>query len=48
VAVHLSNNQRFAEAQQWFHLVFDPTNADTTVAAPQRFAWPPSQSSPGK
>ena len=27
VAVHLSNNQRFAEAQKWFNLVFDPTNA---------------------
>jgi hypothetical protein len=28
IAVHLSNNQRFAEAQKWFHLVFDPTSAD--------------------
>ena len=37
VAVHLSNNQRFAEAQKWFHLVFDPTNTDTTIPAPQRF-----------
>jgi hypothetical protein len=37
VAVHLSNNQRFAEAQKWFHLVFDPTNTDTTITAPQRF-----------
>jgi hypothetical protein len=37
VAVHLSNNQRFAEAQKWFHLVFDPTSTDTTIAAPQRF-----------
>ena len=27
VALHLSNNQRFAEAQKWFNLVFDPTNA---------------------
>src|SRR5207244_6979413 len=35
VAVHLSNNQRFAEAQKWFHLVFDPTNADTSIAVPQ-------------
>src|SRR5262249_50188274 len=25
VAVHLSQNQRFAEAEKWFHLVFDPT-----------------------
>jgi hypothetical protein len=28
VAVHLSNNQRFSEAQKWFNLVFDPTNAE--------------------
>ena len=26
IAVNLSNNQRFAEAQKWFHLVFDPTD----------------------
>jgi len=37
VAVHLSNNQRFAEAQKWFHLVFNPTNTDLTIPAPQRF-----------
>lgn len=37
VAVHLSQNQRFAEAQQWFHLVFDPTNTDTSVPTPQRY-----------
>ena len=37
VAVHLSNNQRFAEAQKWFHLVFDPTSTDTSVPTPQRF-----------
>ena len=35
VAVHLSNNQRFAEAQKWFHLVFDPTSSDGP--APERF-----------
>jgi hypothetical protein len=28
IAVHLSQNQRFAEAQSWFHLVFDPTFSD--------------------
>ena len=44
IAVHLSNNQRFAEAQKWFHLVFDPTDpggqywksfafSDTTMAS---------------
>lgn len=43
-AIHLSNNQRFAEAQKWFHLVFDPTDpsgrywksfafSDTTMAS---------------
>ena len=37
VAVHLSKNQRFAEAQRWFHHVFDPTCHDTSVPAPQRF-----------
>jgi Tc toxin complex TcA C-terminal TcB-binding domain len=34
IAVHLSNNQRFEEAQKWFHLVFDPTSTDTSVPAP--------------
>ncbi|MTD55248.1 Tc toxin subunit A-related protein [Amycolatopsis pithecellobii] len=37
IAVHLSNNQRFAEAQQWFHHIFDPMNNDTTVAPPARY-----------
>lgn len=37
IAVHLSNNQRFAEAQKWFHLVFDPTSTDTSHPAPQRY-----------
>ena len=37
IAVHLSGNQRFAEAQKWFHLVFDPTSTDTTVPPPKRF-----------
>lgn len=37
IAVHLSSNQRFAEAQNWFHLVFDPTNTDPTVPTPQRW-----------
>jgi hypothetical protein len=37
VAVHLSQTQRFAEAQKWFHYVFDPTSKETTVAAPARF-----------
>ncbi len=37
VAVHLSKNQRFAEAQKWFHFIFDPTCTDKSVGAPQRF-----------
>ncbi|HEY7245906.1 MAG TPA: hypothetical protein VH678_18710 [Xanthobacteraceae bacterium] len=37
IAVHLSNNQRFAEAQKWFHYVFDPTSTDQSVPAPQRY-----------
>ncbi len=37
IAVHLSKNQRFAEARKWFHHVFDPTCTDTSVPVPQRF-----------
>lgn len=37
VAVHLSRNQRFAEAQRWFHFIFDPTSNDKSVPPPQRF-----------
>ena len=37
VAVHLGKNQRFAEAQKWFHFIFDPTSNDTSVPSPQRF-----------
>jgi hypothetical protein len=37
IAVHLSKNQRFEEAQRWFHYVFDPTSTDTSVDPPQRF-----------
>jgi hypothetical protein len=36
IAVHLSKNQRFAEAQKWFHYVFDPTSTDGGPA-PQRW-----------
>src|SRR4029453_2606268 len=32
-----SNNQRFAEAQKWFHYVFDPTSTDTNTPVPDRF-----------
>lgn len=37
IAVHLSKNQRFAEAARWFHYVFDPTSTDTSHPAPQRY-----------
>ncbi len=30
IANHLSTNQRFEEAQKWYHYIFDPTNTDTT------------------
>ena len=37
IAVHLSKNQRFAEAQRWFHYIFDPTSNDMSVDPPARF-----------
>jgi hypothetical protein len=37
IAVHLSKTQRFAEAQRWFHYIFDPTATDQSVPVPQRF-----------
>jgi hypothetical protein len=37
IAVHLSKNQRFAEAQRWFHYIFDPTSNDQSVDPPARF-----------
>lgn len=37
IAVHLSKNQRFAEAQKWFHFVFDPTSHDETDPAWLRY-----------
>lgn len=36
IAVHLSKNQRFAEAQRWFHFLFDPTD-DSDAPTPERF-----------
>ena len=36
IAVHLSKNQRVAEAQRWFHYIFDPTCNDTNIPTPQR------------
>jgi hypothetical protein len=37
VAVHLSKSQRFAEAQRWFHFIFDPTSTDQSELPPKRF-----------
>jgi hypothetical protein len=36
IAVSLSRNQRFEDAQQWFHYIFDPTDA-SGHPAPQRY-----------
>jgi hypothetical protein len=37
IAIHLSKNQRFADAQKWFHFIFDPTSTDLSEPLPQRF-----------
>src|SRR6266853_3320430 len=37
VAVHLSKTRRFAEAQRWFHYIFNPTSNDQSVPPPKRF-----------
>ncbi|HSR10375.1 MAG TPA: hypothetical protein VLS90_02945, partial [Thermodesulfobacteriota bacterium] len=36
IACRLSENQRFEEAMQWFHYIFDPTNTQM-LDTPQRF-----------
>jgi hypothetical protein len=36
IGMHLSKNQRFEEAQRWFHYVFDPTD-DSDGPTPERF-----------
>ncbi|MER9970252.1 neuraminidase-like domain-containing protein [Mesorhizobium sp. M0060] len=36
VACKLSQNQRFEEAMQWFHYIFDPTSTEA-LSVPQRF-----------
>lgn len=36
VAIHLSKNQRFEDAMQWFHYIFDPTD-DSDGPTPERF-----------
>jgi len=34
IANRLASNQRFEEALQWFHYIFDPTSTDTATADP--------------
>ncbi len=36
IAIHLSKNHRFAEAQRWLHYLFDPTD-DSDGPTPERF-----------
>lgn len=36
VAIHLSKNQRYEEAQRWFHFIFDPTDS-SDGPTPERF-----------
>ncbi len=36
IACYLSKNQRFEEAQRWFHFIFDPTES-SAEPAPRRF-----------
>lgn len=37
IADKLSDNQRFEEAQKWYHYIFDPTDTSTEYSVPQRF-----------
>jgi hypothetical protein len=36
IAIHLSQNQKFQDAQNWFHYIFDPTD-NSHGPTPQRF-----------
>jgi Tc toxin complex TcA C-terminal TcB-binding domain len=36
IAIHLSKNQRYEDAQHWFHYIFDPTD-DSDGPTPERF-----------
>jgi hypothetical protein len=36
IAIHLSRNGRYEDAQRWFHFVFDPTD-DSSDPSPERF-----------
>lgn len=37
IALHLSKNARYAEAQRWFHYIFDPTDNSDPSLGPKRF-----------
>lgn len=39
IATNLSKNQRFEEAMQWFHYIFNPTNTESNVggSVPQQY-----------
>ncbi|MCI0590070.1 MAG: Tc toxin subunit A, partial [Gammaproteobacteria bacterium] len=37
IATQLGKNQRFEEAQKWFHYIFDPTSTVSAVQGPERF-----------
>jgi len=43
IAMRLNRDQRFEEARDWFHYIFNPVGA-TDAPAPQKF-WSPSRSS---
>jgi hypothetical protein len=36
IAIHLSKNQRYEDAQRWFHFIFNPTD-DSDGPTPERF-----------
>src|SRR6266568_89557 len=36
IAIHLSKNQRYEDAQRWFHFIFDPTDS-SDGPTPERF-----------
>jgi predicted nucleic acid-binding protein len=37
IADKLSDNQKFKEAQEWYHYIFDPTESSSDYPVPQRF-----------
>jgi hypothetical protein len=37
ISLHLSKNGRYAEAQRWFHYIFDPTDNSDPTLGPKRF-----------